>query len=82
MSRPLFTVTASGSTFAVREDLKEWGFSWIADEKHWVKSGCDDGQCSLFRHYARSAEWEGVELDFKPDAPVVYRPGALGADWL
>lgn len=70
MNKKLFTVTATGDTFSIKDELKSWGFAWVGDEKAWVKPGCDEGQVNLFRHWARAEEWDGVNLDVREDAPV------------
>lgn len=67
--KKLYTVTASGDTFRVKAELRlEWGFDYYQHEKVWRARGVDEATCSLFRHYARGAEWDGVELTFVEEA--------------
>ncbi len=63
--KPLYTVMATGNTYPIKAELRlDWGFNYYAEEKAWMLKGADEGMCNLFKHKARGAEWEGVELTF------------------
>ncbi len=60
--RKLFRVVATGETYRVKHELKEHGFGWDRDAKHWIAIHVTEGEVNMFRGWTRGAEWEGVEL--------------------
>lgn len=66
-TQPLFTVTATGETFRIKHDLREWDFDWYRDEKVWRAKRVREATVNMFRNWTRGAEWEGVELTVTPE---------------
>ena len=60
-----FTIIATGRTYGVRGDLKEWGFRWDTLPGAWVKENATDGERTLFLHNVSSGVWEGVDLEVR-----------------
>ncbi len=57
-----FTVIATGETYRIKHLLKEQGFGWDRDAKHWILKGASEGEVSMFQGWTRAQEWEGVDL--------------------
>lgn len=58
-----YTVIATGKTYHVRDDLKEWGFKWSSKREAWVLEGAGQAECNLFRHNVSSDMWPDVDLE-------------------
>lgn len=63
------TIIATGRTYDIRADLKEWGFQWDTLLVAWIKNNATLGEASLFRHNVSTGAWKGVDLEISACLP-------------
>ena len=72
-----YTVTATGDTYHVREDLQSWGFFWNHKTKEWVRESVDEHDLEFFQLKVLNPDkdlkipWTGVKLTVKEEEQVV-----------
>ena len=62
---------ATGNTYAVKEDLKSYGFIWCAEDKSWTIEYTSEWDKFIYERKVADGKWAGVILEFRKAEQIV-----------